>query len=78
MKCIFVILQESEGIYGARPSGAGFRGAVIGLIDPGKDDIKAKIDAIYPEQFPDIKDVYEVNFCKTDYDARFVNVEDYR
>lgn len=79
MKLIFDILQETDGVYGAGPSGAGFRGAVIGLIDLSKKEaIKAKIDAIYPEKFPAIKDVYEVNFCKTDDGARFVNVEGYR
>lgn len=39
MKLIFGILQETEGVYGAHPSGAGFRGAVIGLIDPSKKTI---------------------------------------
>lgn len=79
MKLIFDILQETDGVFGARPSDAGFRGAVIGLIDPSKKEaIKAKIDDIYPKYFPSIKDVYEVNFCKTDDGARFVNVEDYR
>ena len=79
MKLIFDILQETDGVYGARSSGAGFRGAVIGLINPSKkDEIKVKIDCIYPEKSPAIKDVYEVNFCKTDDGARFVNVEDYR
>ena len=63
MKLIFDILQETDGVYGARPSGAGFRGAVMGLIEPSKkEDIKAKIYAVYPEKFPAIKDVYEVNF----------------
>lgn len=79
MKCIFDILEETEGVYGARPSGAGFRGAAIGLVDPSKKEvIKAKIDAIYPVQFPAIKDVYGVNFCQTDDGARFMKVEDYK
>lgn len=77
MKLIFDILQESKGVYGARPSGAGFRGAVIGLVDPiYKEAIKEKIDSIYPEKYPEIKDKYEVNFCNTDDGARFVNVEE--
>lgn len=79
MKCVFVILQEFEGIYGARPSGAGFCGAVIDLVDPSKKEtIKAKIDAVYPVQFSAIKDVCEVNFCQTDDGARFVKMEDYK
>lgn len=36
MKCIFDILQEYDGAYGARPSGAGFRGAVVVLVESSK------------------------------------------
>ena len=77
MKTIFDILKDAEGVYGARPSGAGFRGAVIGLIDPAyKESIRAQIDAIYPVKYPEIKDKYEVNFCITEDGARFVDVEE--
>ena len=76
MKTIYDILKDADGVYGARPSGAGFRGAVIGLIDPAyKESIKAQIDAVYPVKYPEIKDKYEVNFCKTDDGARFIDVE---
>ena len=76
MKTIYDILKDADGVYGARPSGAGFRGAVIGLIDPAyKESIKAQIDAVYPVKYPEIKDKYEVNFCKTDHGARFIDVE---
>ena len=77
MKTIYDILKDSEGVYGARPSGAGYRGAVIGLINPAyKEQIKKNIDEVYPEKHPEIKDAYEVNFCKTDDGARFVDVEE--
>ncbi|MGP6146552.1 GHMP family kinase ATP-binding protein [Jeotgalibaca sp. A122] len=73
MQSIFYILKECKGVYGARPSGAGYRGAVIGLIDPNyKEEIKAKIDSVYPVRHPEIKDLYEVNFCKTADGAHFV------
>lgn len=66
MKVIYDLLRESEGVYGARPSGAGYRGAVIGLIDPAfKEEIKEKIDTEYPHKYPEYKDLYEVNFCQT-------------
>lgn len=66
MKTIFDILRDTDGVYGARPSGAGYRGAVIGLIDPKyKEQIKQAIDQGYPTKHPEYKDVYEVNFCKT-------------
>jgi len=73
MKTIFDILRKSEGVYGARPSGAGYRGAVIGLVDPAyKDQIKEAIDQEYPKTHPEIEDVYEVNFCKTADGAGYV------
>jgi len=73
MKTIFDILRKSEGVYGARPSGAGYRGAVIGLIDPAyKDQIKEAIDQEYPKAHPEIEEVYEVNFCKTADGAGYV------
>lgn len=66
MKTIYDILRETDGVYGARPSGAGYRGAVIGLVDPSKKDaIKEAIDSRYPIAHPEYKDVYAVNFCQT-------------
>lgn len=44
MKCIFDILQDSYGVYGAWPSGADFRIAIIGLVDPiQKEQSKPKL-----------------------------------
>lgn len=66
MATILDVLRESEGVYGARPSGAGFRGSVIGLINPEyKEEIKKAIDAVYPIKHPEYADQYEVNFVKT-------------
>ncbi len=63
---IFNILKECEGVYGARFSGAGYRGACIAIIDPAyKDSIKQKVDEVYPVRHPEYKDIYRVNFCKT-------------
>ena len=78
MKTIFDTLRETEGVYGARPSGAGFRGSVIGIVDPKhKEAIKAKIDEVYPKAHPEHKDTYEVNFCKTADGASYIkNLED--
>lgn len=68
---IFHILKECSGVYGARFSGAGYRGCCIALINPRfRDEIKRKIDAVYPEKHPEYKDIYRVNFCKTGDGAR--------
>ena len=74
METIFDVLRESDGVYGARPSGAGFRGSVIGLIDPRyKDEIKARIDEVFPESHPEYADKYEVNFVETADGASYVD-----
>jgi len=79
MKTIYDILRQTEGVYGSRPSGAGYRGAVIGLINPAyKESIKKSIDEVYPVKHPEYKDVYAVNFCKTDDGARLIkNLEEW-
>ncbi|WP_018930661.1 galactokinase family protein [Gracilibacillus lacisalsi] len=74
---IYQVLKETEGVYGARFSGAGYRGCCIGLIDPAyKEQIKANIDAVYPNQHPAYQDVYKVHFCRTNNGARLVGEED--
>lgn len=63
---IFHLLKECPGVYGARFSGAGYRGCCIGLIDPRyKDEVAALIDSEYPVRHPKYKDNYKVHFCKT-------------
>ena len=71
---IYNILKETTGVYGARFSGAGYRGCCVGLIDPAyKAEIKAKIDATYPVAHPDYQDIYKVYFCQTSDGARIEN-----
>jgi galacturonokinase len=72
---IFNILRECPGVYGARFSGAGYRGCCIGIINSEyKEKIKDTIDEIYPKVHPAYKDVYKVYFCKTDDGARIEEV----
>ena len=73
MATILDTLRKSKGVYGARPSGAGFRGSVIGLVDPAyKAEIKAAIDAVFPGAHPEYADAYEVNFVQTADGASYV------
>ncbi|MFB0536641.1 MAG: galactokinase family protein [Anaerolineae bacterium] len=61
---IYEILNACPGVYGARFSGAGFRGCCIGLINPAyKGDIVEAIQRRYPQAHPDIADKYGVYFC---------------
>lgn len=72
---IFEILKNTPGVYGARFSGAGYRGCCIGLIDSfRKEFIREKIDKEYPVKHPEYKDKYRVYFCRTDDGARIIRV----
>ena len=68
---LYNILSRCPGVYGARFSGAGFRGACIGLINPAyRQEIRDAIDDQYPLEHPDVADLYSVHFCKPDDSAR--------
>ncbi|TCT12849.1 galactokinase/galacturonokinase [Natranaerovirga pectinivora] len=70
---IYNILKDCPGVYGARFSGAGYRGCCIAIINPEfKDEIRKRVDAVYPVMHPEYADVYKVNFCKTDDGARII------
>lgn len=63
---IYETLKDSPGVYGARFSGAGYRGCCIGLVDPAyRQEIRRRIDAVYPEKHPEFADVYDVFFSRT-------------
>jgi galactokinase/galacturonokinase len=54
-------LPAQSGVYGARFSGAGFRGSCIALIDPAyADSLRNTIETAYPLQHPDLKDNFQI------------------
>ena len=58
------ILRNTDGIYGARFSGAGFKGACIAIVDPAKENsIRENVSKEYLKQFPEYKDSFGVYFC---------------
>jgi galactokinase/galacturonokinase len=70
---IYNILRECPGVYGARFSGAGYRGCCIGIINPVyKEEIKKQLDLKYPEKHVEYEKSYKVYFCQTDDGARLV------
>ena len=70
---IYNIMRQTDGIYGGRFSGAGFKGACIALTDPAKrEEIRQHITEEYLRMFPEYADTFEIHFCKTDNGARFV------
>lgn len=61
------------GVYGGRFSGAGFKGAVIALVDPAyKEQIEAELTKQYLEEFPEYEKTFQVFWVKTDDGARYV------
>jgi galactokinase/galacturonokinase len=73
LQAIYQAMLTTDGIYGGRFSGAGFKGACIALVDPSKkDSIAQAITEKYLARFPQYKDSFQVFFCKSDDGARFV------
>lgn len=70
---IYRAMRETDGIYGGRFSGAGFKGACIALCDPAKlEEIQASVSEKYLARFPQYKNSYLCVFADTDDGARFV------
>ena len=71
---IYQAMLTTEGIYGGRFSGAGFKGACIALVDPSKKtEIEKAITEKYLELFPQYKKTFQVFWVRTDDGARFVD-----
>lgn len=66
LKALTSILQSTEGVYGARFSGAGFSGCCIALTDPHmRETIKNSVKEKYIGQFPESANGFSVCFCKS-------------
>ena len=59
-------LCETDGIYGGRFSGAGFKGCSMALINPEyKEEIFGKIRREYLKEFPNLEKGFGIYFCNT-------------
>lgn len=66
LKTLCEIIWQTDGVYGGRFSGAGFKGCCMALIDPDfKDSIKETVTGQYLKAFPQYADPFSVHFCKT-------------
>ncbi|MCQ2165846.1 MAG: galactokinase [Bacteroidales bacterium] len=66
LKTLYDIMTRTEGIYGGRFSGAGFKGCCMALIDPAfRESIQAKVEAGYIAAFPALKDKYRSVICQS-------------
>ena len=61
---LYEIMRETDGIYGGRFSGAGFKGCCMALIDPAKADrIAERVEREYLDTFPEMKGKYSFHLC---------------
>jgi len=66
LKALYQIMKETEGIYGGRFSGAGFKGCCMALIDPAfEESITERVSREYLKQFPALEGKYSVHICKS-------------
>jgi galactokinase/galacturonokinase len=57
-------MTQTDGIYGGRFSGAGFKGCCMALIDPAyEESITRRVTDLYLTSFPHLKDKYAVFIC---------------
>jgi galactokinase/galacturonokinase len=63
---LYEIMAKTDGIYGGRFSGAGFKGCCMAIIDPEKEDaIIAKVTREYLAAFPHLEGKYSAHICVT-------------
>lgn len=61
---LYEIMTKTDGIYGGRFSGAGFKGCCMALIDPQyKESIQQTVTQAYLKQFPLLEGKFSVHFC---------------
>ena len=73
-EALYEIMRRTDGIYGGRFSGAGFKGCCMALVDPAFEEaIERRVSEEYLKQFPHLKDRFSVHFCES---ADGVNLKD--
>ena len=71
---LYETLRETPGVYGARFSGAGFRGNCLALIDPAaRETIAEAIHRRYPAAHPAEAAAYSIHFCRPDGRAALIH-----
>ena len=71
---IYNIMRPLQGVYGGRFSGAGFKGAVIALVDPSyKEEIEKTLTEQYLKEYPEYTDTFKVYWVQPDDGARFID-----
>lgn len=61
---LYEIMTQTDGIYGGRFSGAGFKGCCMALVDPKfEKEILDKVEREYLKAFPNLKGKYSAHVC---------------
>ena len=64
LKTLYEIMTRTDGIYGGRFSGAGFKGCCMALIDPDyKESICEKVTKEYLRAFPQLEGKFSIQYC---------------
>ena len=64
LRTLYQIMRQTDGIYGGRFSGAGFKGCCMALIDPTfAENIEHKITEEYLKVFPKLEGKYSFHLC---------------
>ena len=72
LKKLYEIMTQTDGIYGGRFSGAGFKGCCMALIDPAfEESICRKVEEEYLKAFPALKGKYSAHICTSADGAKF-------
>ena len=63
---LYRLLTKQKGVYGARFSGAGFKGCCMALIDPEySEQIEKEIGYAYLKEFPSLEGKYSFHLCES-------------
>ena len=63
---LYEIMTQTEGIYGGRFSGAGFKGCCMALIDPAyEESIARQVTEQYLASYPEMTGKYDVYICES-------------
>lgn len=66
LKTLYEIMRRTDGIYGGRFSGAGFKGCCMALVDPSrKEEVARAVTDGYLAAFPGLRGKFSVCFCHT-------------
>lgn len=66
LKTLYNIMRSTDGIYGGRFSGAGFKGCCMAFIDPSRaEQIAESVQTKYLAVYPDLKGKYSFHLCES-------------